>query len=145
MTHARTQIRNAVAAALATTATAGANVFASRTDALSPEELPALLVETGSEQIEHDDFGRYQTRRVEIFVRAVARAGVGVDAVVDGIAAEVETAIQAAGSLGGLIKGAAQLVGIDTYFAGADSPTGESVLRYAALYLTQAGQPGTTL
>lgn len=52
MTHKRTHIRQAVTAALTGLPTCGANVFASRLRPMRPDEVPAILVSTGGEDID---------------------------------------------------------------------------------------------
>ena len=86
MAHARTQIRNAVVAALTGLSTTGARVHASRmrpTDAL-----PALLITTDAEVIEQGA-QRRQMRTMDIVVRGLAKGGDGVDDTLDQIALEV--------------------------------------------------------
>lgn len=141
--HARRSIREAVAAALTGLATTGSRVFQSR---MRPQEsLPALLVATNGEEIEQD-LGTVQTRALDIDVTGVALAASGVDDTLDAIAEEVEVAMQAAGTLGGLVSAPPVLTAIRTAFDDSlEQPAGEVSLTFRCLYFTQAGAPGTTL
>lgn len=143
MTHARRSIREAVATAVTGLTTTGSRVFQSR---MRPQEaLPALLVSTGSEEIE-GSLGTVLTRSLEIEIIGVAMAASDVDDTLDAIAEEVESAVQAAGTLGGLVDAPPVLTRIRTDFDDSlEQPVGQISLTYACTYFTNAGAPGTTL
>jgi hypothetical protein len=141
MTHARRQIREAAATALTGLSTTGSRVFQSR---MKPtESLPCLLVAVDDEEIEQTPQSR-QARSLTLTVRGMAKSGATVDDTLDAIAEEVETAAQAAGTLGGKVPGGLVLKSISTEFDETlEKPAGVIVLEYQAGYFTVAGAPGT--
>jgi hypothetical protein len=142
MTHARQQIREAVAIALTGLTTTGTRVFQSRMRPQGDAALPCLLITTDTEQI---DTGpqTLQQRAITITVRGMAKAATTLDDTLDTIAAEVETAAHAAGTLAGRVAGGLQLRRIETDFDETlDKPVGVIVLEYMAVYFTNAGAPG---
>lgn len=145
MIHARRQIREAVATALTGLATTGTKVHQSRMRPQGDSALPCLLVETGPEQIVLDGINEVQARTLDIIVRGYAKATANVDDTLDAIALEVETAMHTAGNLSGLIKNEAYLEEIQVDFDELEKPVGVVMLRFKAIYFTQAGAPGTTL
>lgn len=145
MSHARTSIRKAVVAALQATATAGGNVIDGRTDKLTPQDLPALKVSVREQVEPMGSIGRFEQRNVDIFVQIFARNSEFVSDTLDDVSAEVELAVVGAGTLGGVVKGAPAFVSYEPLFAPGDAPLGEAVMRFTAMYVTQAGQPGVNL
>jgi hypothetical protein len=143
-THARQQIREAVATALTGLTTTGTRVYQSRM--LPTDALPCLLIETNGEEIERmGGLGATQQRRLQIAVRGFAKASANVDDTLDAIALEVETALETAGTLGSKIKGYINLDAVETEFDELEKPVGVVSLRYSAIYVTQAGSPGVIL
>lgn len=107
--HVRTQVRDAVVTALAGLTTTGSRVYAGRVRQLTDANLPGLSVYTTSEEIDHgDDTGvigtRKLTRRITLTIEATVKAVGDVDSTLDTIAKEVETALSAVPTLGGLAK-----------------------------------------
>lgn len=141
--HARRSIREAVAAALTGLVTTGSRVFQSR---MRPQDsLPALLVSTPSEEVE-TDLGNVQTRSLDVEVVGVTLGVSDVDDTLDAIAEEVEVAMQASGTLGGLVSAPPRLVAVRTAFDDSlQDPVGEVSLTFRCIYFTNAGVPGTTL
>lgn len=117
MSHIRTQIRAAVATALTGLATTGANVHRNRVARLSLRQVPALVITVDSEQISEIGLDPLQDRKLQVAVDGYAAAAADVDDALDQIGLEVETALAAAGVLGGLVKAAPSLsqvqIGID--------------------------------
>lgn len=143
MAHARQSIREAVATAVTGLATTGTRVFQSR--ALPQDALPCLLVTTNDESVQAD-LGAVLTRELEIRVAGYAKAASNLEDTLDTIAEEVETAVQGAGALGGLVDAPPVLTGIRTDFDDSlEQPVGEVVLTFRCIYFTNAGAPGTTL
>lgn len=93
MSHPRTQIRQALRTALTDLDTTGANVFVARSRRWSASELPGLAISAGDE-VSLAFTPPLQVRSMDVRVDAVCRAapGVDVDALLDQIALEVETA-----------------------------------------------------
>lgn len=145
-THARQQIREALATAVTGLTTTSTRVFQSRMHALAVAELPCLLVNTDDEKIEpltvHSP--ALLERTLTAVVRGVARAASDLDDTLDTIAKEVETALGAA-TLSGLVK-TITLAGIEVEMDNLiDKPVGVISLSYQISYLTTANAPTTAL
>jgi hypothetical protein len=103
--HIRTQIRKALGAALKGLPTTAARVRVNRPAAFAASDLPMLVISTPAEslsQITMDAPQRYR-REMQIEIEGFA-TGNARDDVLDQIGAEVESAVYAAGTLGGLVK-----------------------------------------
>lgn len=145
MPHARQSIREAVVTAVTGLTTTGSRVFAAR---MRPQDsLPCLLVATNDEEVTLDSVdGLVLQRALEVSVEGVAKAAANLDDTLDTIASEVEVAMQAAGTLGGLVDAAPVLQSIRTDFDDSlEQPVGAVRLSYRCTYFTNAGAPGTTL
>jgi len=110
MTHARQQIRVAIATLVTGLTTTGANVFPSRVHPLQDTDLPGLTVYTTTEDVETDTMmmgtplAREQHRSLNVVVESYVKATANFDNILDTIAVEVEKAILADPTLGGLAK-----------------------------------------
>ena len=93
MSHARQQIRDAVAALLTGLTTTGSHVFQSRVYRLQASELPALLVYTNSETVERSHMTSGLVRELTLRVEGIAKALADIDDTLDTIGAEVEAAL----------------------------------------------------
>lgn len=139
--HLRTQIRSAVCSAVTGLATTGSRVAASRMTPRRGSDLPCLLVETRDESI---DAGvqRHAQHDLRVLVTAFAKANSTLENTLDQIAAEVETALAAAGTLGGLVPGGLSIVHVATDFDDAlDQPAGTIEIEFRAVYFTRFGTP----
>lgn len=135
-THVRTQLRSAVATLVTGLATTGPRVFQTRMPPQRLIDLPCLLVYAGDETVERGG-GTLQDRALEIIVRGVAVANTGLDATLDQIALEVETALAADGRL--------TLKSIETDLDEAlEKPAGVIAMTYTTPYFTHAGNPGVS-
>lgn len=108
MAHAQQQILNAVQAALASGLTAaGARVFLDRVDALQPTELPALLVEEGSEGegAEVATVHGLEQRTLAVSVSCVVSHGSAAAADARALGLEVEKLLAASPALAALATG----------------------------------------
>ena len=143
MPHGRAQIRDQVRLQLTGLATTGARVFAGRVEPLAVSECPGLNVRVSEETAREDLMTLFESggpREVQIVVEGYAAAG-GEDAL-DQIALEVETALEADPTIGGLVD---QLT-----YQGAllrRVPEGEYdhaavTLTYAAVYVVSRTNPG---
>ena len=114
--HLRKQLRDAFAAAVTGLTTTGSRVYTGRTSALAADASPSLLIDMGAEDIVPEGIlaGRQRTtqRTLEILARAAVKQNTGYLDTLDTIALEVEHAIAANQSLGGLSK-SVQLAAID--------------------------------
>jgi hypothetical protein len=146
--HLRTQIRLAAVAAVADLATTGANVFASRRYPLGEDQIPALCVYTLEEDSDVMNMGstRHLQRELRLVVEGVAKNNDALDDVLDEIATEVEVAMAADASLGGLCKDS---VLVRTQIAlqpekEAEAKTGSVVLTYRVVYRSNKANPTST-
>ena len=140
-THARQQIREAVATRLTGLAATGSRVFQSRMRA--QKTLPCLLIACGDERIEQG-IQTAQDRSLEIIVTGLAKATANVDDALDAIALQVETAIASAPFT--TPNCLLSLAGIETGFdESLEAPVGEIRLTFKALYFTSAANPGAAL
>jgi hypothetical protein len=143
MTHARRQIREAVATALTGLTTTSTRVYQSRMLPAGTDRLPCLLITADGEEIDNS-VQTHQARQITITVRGYAKAVADVDDTLDAIAEEVETAAQAAGTLSGKVPGGLSLRRIETEFDDTlEKPAGVIELQFLAGYFTNAGVPGT--
>lgn len=106
MAHVRKQIRDAVVTALTGLTTTGSSVFRSRIYPLEGTKLPALCIYTKSEVTEYDTLtiNRSVARQLEISVDSFVKETANYDNTLDTIAVEVEEALAADVTLGGLAK-----------------------------------------
>lgn len=108
MAHVRTQIVTAIASAVTGLATTGWRVFVQRRYPADETRLPCLLIYRASEVSEVAEMGRpprEMMRTVDVSIEAVA-SGASADDTLDTIASQVETALAADITLGGLARDA---------------------------------------
>ena len=143
MAHVRKQIRAAIVARLSGATAAGANVFANRTAPLQDDQLPAIVMETGNEDVsaltvlDPPVYGR--TLVVDVVIKAKPLADL--DDVLDDIAEQVEPLMVLLPSLPQL-----QPTLTATEFApdgGQERPLGTLRLTYQIQYQTTAADPAT--
>lgn len=145
MSHVRTQLRTALGAALAGLPSVP-TVHINRARPLDHTHAPCLRITTPLERIEPLGVSvgmqdRSATVLIEAFVLATP-----LDDAADQAGLEVEQAIEAAGTLGGLIKGAMQLDEVRLEIEDAASPP-MAMLRmaYTAQLYTLAAAPDTAI
>ena len=119
MSHVRQQIRDDIVTTLTGLTTTGSNVFRSRIFPLEQTKLPALCIYSKSEASEYDTIGlpRSVNRVLDVAVEAYVKGVSNYDNTLDTIAVEVEEAIAADVTLGGLAKDA-QITAFEADFAG---------------------------
>ena len=119
MSHVRQQIRDDIVTTLTGLATTGSNVFRSRIFPLEQTNLPALVIYSKSETSEYDTIGlpRSVNRVLDVAVEAYVKGVSNYDNTLDTIAVEVEEAIAADVTLGGVAKDA-QITAFEADFAG---------------------------
>ena len=119
MAHVRQQIRSQIVTTLTGLTTTGTNVFASRIFPLEQTKLPALCIFTKSEATEFDTItlARSVNRVLDVAVEAYVIGTANYDNTLDNIAVEVEEAIAADVTLGGLAKDA-QVIGFEADYSG---------------------------
>jgi hypothetical protein len=106
MAHVRKQIRDAIVTATTGLTTTGSNVFRSRIYPLEQTKLPGLCIFTRSETVEFDTLtmARSINRVLDVMIEAYVSATTNYDNTLDQIAVEVEEALAADVTLGGLSK-----------------------------------------
>jgi hypothetical protein len=145
--HVRTQIRNALAAAIADLPSTGASVFASRLYPLQDAELPALLVYSESEDTTPISIGlpRTMERALRIQVEAIAKATVDLDDVLDQICLEVEEALAMPVTTLQDIAKLITLTSTDIEFSEAEKPIGRARMKYTVDYFATENAPDVAL
>jgi len=145
MSHARTQIRQAVVALLNGNTEAGNRVFSSRAHPLDDAKLPALLVYTPQENIGERSMQRPRTqqRQLQLAVEGYLKARGDIDAEADALALEVEQLIAADPTLAGLVKDIS-LESTATQLSGeGEKPVAVITLTFAVLYSVKENAPQT--
>lgn len=149
MSHVRTQIRAATAAALTGLATTTTKVFKSRMRPADDDELPCLLVYCDDEpNIARQTVGKTPrlSRELLLVIKGLAKNGTELDDELDAICKEVEVAIAANLTLGGLVRDGVWLTSINTTMnEEMEKPCGEIVMTFSATYSTNSNQPETAL
>ena len=137
MSHARTQIREAVAALVTGLATTGARVFQSRMRPQGEANLPCLLVTTDNEQID-STVDAILLRDLSVSIRGFAMGNTTLDDTLDQIALEVETAMASNP------RAIFERVEID-FDDELEKPVGAITLTYRIQYYTTAADPAVMI
>lgn len=136
--HPRTTIRNALVMRLTGLPTTGNHVFSDPVYDIEVGSLPALVVATLGEEIVTRGGGashRLQERRMTVQIQGLVRGPAPSD-VLDAIAMDVESAINADVSLGGLALDS-ELTGIGIEHEESDQPIARITLHYEVSYATE--------
>lgn len=146
VTHLRTQIRDAVATAVTGLATTGSRVHKAHMRPVGDNDLPCLFVHLeGREDSGIIDLTGRQQREADVIVAGLAKTVGDVDAALNQLALEVETALAAVPTLGGICR----RVWLERIESGIDlsleKPAGRIELGYRVQYFTNAGAPGTLI
>ena len=141
--HVRQQIREYFGTTLTGLTTTGANVFESRVYTLQENTLPSLVIYTKSETSEPIviSTNRLMSRDLSVVIEGYVKATSNFDDTIDTISKEVEEAIAADRTLGGLAK--------DTYVesteiefnAEAEQPLGFVSLTFLTNYYVKENNP----
>jgi len=140
--HKRKQIRDAVVVTLGGLSTTGANVFPGLARALSSAQHPAIGILTDSETPEYMTFGgpRGINRELEITVVVCHKSATVLEDIIDQVAKEVEIAMAADLTLGGLL--------VDLLYNGfvlnrepAEKVAATADITFTGLYRTYEGDP----
>ena len=128
--HVRQQVREYFGTTLTGLTTTGSNVYESRVYTLQENTLPSLVIYTKSETSEPIVIGtdRLMSRELLVLVEAYCKATSNFDDTIDTISKEVEEAIAADRTLGGLAK--------DTYLESTEiefNAEGEKPLGYVSM------------
>lgn len=144
--HARTAIRDAVAALVTGLASTGTRVHKSYAYPKGKSALPCLLVRVADERIESGTISNGQDRTLDVVVTGMVLDKDDVDAQLNQIALEVEEALRAADqTLGGKVADL-WLTSIQSDLdTSLQEPCGRIDLTYQVIYFTTAGSPGVTI
>lgn len=149
MSHAITQIRSAVTAAVTGLATSGARVYETREYPLSDQHIPGLIVFTLTDKLNEqgDQRRRIQERELSVVVEAAAKkpAGSSLDQALEQMVLEVQRAIAADRTLGGLVK---MITCASVQFAVGDDiekPVGKAGMTWTCRYLVAEDDPETII
>lgn len=140
MAHQRKTIRDTIVTTLTGLTTTGSNVYSGR--AYPIKNVPALRISTPDESSELAT-GSVYTRTLTVKIDAVAKGGATIDDDLDGIAAEVEAALEADYTLSGAVDNLYLTATETTIDDTAEQPFGMISLSYTVIYRTPAGDPET--
>lgn len=141
MEHVRKRIRNAVALIVTGLPSTADRVHTSRMTVVQPDELPCLIVYSSHEQTSPGSLDGLQSRTLQLIVDAYARACLDLEDELDGICAEVESAVVQDGPLSGLVKWI-RLSETSIQLGGeGDSAMGMARMRFTVNYYTEEGLP----
>lgn len=146
MAHVRKQIRDHVAVTVTGLTTTGGNVYKTRVYPLADSKLPGLAIFTNSEEIELSTISpprtqmRTLTVRIEAFVKGVSNF----DDQLDTISEEVEEALAADITRGGLAQDT-RVTGFEADFSGeGDQPVAVGRFNVLVDYVTIENDVGTS-
>lgn len=146
--HARAAIRGAIVTALGGLATTGSRVYHGRTRPLGESHEPTLLVYATVEKSDihsMSDEGAILLRELTLAVEGRVIMADVPDDVLDDIAAEVEVAMQADPSLGGLALEVTLISTRITTQSPGENQAGEVRLEYRVQYRTRESAPATAV
>ena len=141
--HVRQQIREYFGTTLTGLTTTGANVYESRVYTLQEDTLPSLVIYTKSETSEPIVIGtdRVMSRELSVVVEAYCKATSDFDDTIDTISKEVEEAIMADRTLGGLAKDTYVESTEIEYTGDGEQPVGYVTLTFLTNYYVQETNP----
>ena len=141
MAHARQQIREAAATAVTGLTTTGSNVYTFRVYAHEFAKLPSLNIMTDGEDVDDDCL----TRTVELIVEGRAKHPSALPNTLDTMAEEVETALGADPTLGGVVLRVlppSTTIEVDDE---SEQPVGLITMTFQVVYRVEMGAPGTLI
>lgn len=142
--HLRQQIREAAASIVGNLSTTSTRVFQSRVYNVQESELPCLLIMTNDEAVDiENSLLEAPARLLQLTVEGKAQATSDLDDTLDDVAEEVEVAMAADITMGGLTENV-YLDGTSIQLTGeGDQPIGSVILNYIVSYRTPFGDPST--
>ena len=146
MSHARTQIRNAIFGIL-DTAIANITIQKSRIYPIGSGKLPAILIYTRQENLQDSSLSkpRTQFRNLSLVIEVIAKANNDLDQTLDDLAVQIEEALFVDTSLGGLVKDTILQTTDIQYLDEGDKPHGVMVMTYTITYAVQETTPETLI
>lgn len=143
MSHVRQQIRDNIVTTLTGLATTGARVYQSRLYPIDKAKLPGLCIYTKSETSQFMTMGsnRIVEHDLRVVIEIYVRGLTGYDDSVDSIAVEVENALRADRTRGGLAKDTA-ISGFDADYSGeGEQPVATALIEVEVKYHTREANP----
>lgn len=148
--HVRRQIRDAAVVLLTGLSITGSRVYKSRVQRLESTDLPCLLVNTDSEQIEAQTIvlNAVLERQLNLSVRILVQNSTTFDDVVDAIIKDIEIAINAS-SASKTLNGLAENIEMKNIEVSVDAtgeqPIAEVTLTFLVTYYTLANAPDSSI
>ena len=144
MSHARTQIRDAIFDIL-DTAISNVTIQKSRIYPIGSGKLPAILIYTRQENLQDSSLSkpRTQFRNLSLVIEVIAKANNDLDQTLDDLAVKIEEALSVDTSLGGLVKDTVLQTTDIQYLEDGDKPHGVMMMTYAVIYAVQETAPQT--
>lgn len=140
MAHPRKTIRNKVVSILMDATNAGENVFSSRVRAISPDNLPALNVQTYEESAQKFNETRREYRRtLKLGIGILARAQDDLDDQLDDIAEQIEQLILDDETLDNTVEDTL-ITGTDMRIELGDNSIGGMIIEFDVIYHTEHQQ-----
>ena len=141
--HVRQQIREYFGTTLTGLTTTSSNVYESRVYTLQEDTLPSLVIYTKSETSEPIVIGtdRVMSRELSVVVEGYWKATSNFDDTIDTISKEVEEAISADRTLGGLAKDTYVESTEIEYTGDGEQPVGYVTLTFLTNYYVQETNP----
>lgn len=147
--HVIQQVINAFATTVTGLTTTGARVYKDRIRNLAETELPALRIFDDREDIENEtiiNLPYMQNRTVVLTIEAVTKENNTLDATLNQIRKEVEVAIAANSTLGGLCKLHCELKGaVKQRDGNIDVQAGKLIMTWHAIVLTMNNAPDVAI
>ena len=147
MAHAQTQIRDAAVTLLTGLTTTGANVVAGKVFNYDDAITAVLSVHTNEDAKDpaQQSLGTKETREMVLVIEGEARGQSDVDATLDTISAEVQTALLTDKTLGGLVKSLQYESAIKEYSDAGDRAVGVITIQYTIVYRVDGTDPTTVI
>lgn len=147
MAHMRTQIRDAVITACTGLTTTGTKVFNHRIYPLGSNKLPGLCIYTQEESTIYQSISppRSVMRTLTVVVESYVKATTDYDDTIDQIALEVEEALVADVTFGGLAKDT-KILGFTSEVSGdGEQPACVGIMQVQVTYCTAENDPETSV
>lgn len=147
MSHARQQIRDAVVTTVTGLALTASRVHSGRVYPIDRLRLPALSVFSLQESVQDEggQTGLKQIRELTIAIEVMVEKTSSLDDEIDSVCEQVEVALHADTTLGGLTKWI-EYTGVDISLEdGGEKPIGTAQMTFVALYSVDAQAPGTII
>lgn len=148
--HVRRQIRDAAVALLTGLSITGSRVYKSRVQRLESTDLPCLLVNTDSEQIEAQTIALNSIleRQLNLSVRILVQNSTTFDDVVDAVIKDIEVAINASAA-SKTLNGLAENIEMKSIEVSVDAtgeqPIAEANIIFLVTYYTLANAPDSSI